>query len=142
MCSPGETEGDNDAVVAVEDEEAEAGAGLLLAGPETLIFARPGDKVEDVEGEEDSEEGDIGGRVFMAWPAAGFFGEDTGDNLSTSCPALDASMAGCPDVDGATLVGSVFFVAPAEVKSASSFLWHFPASDSEDVSELSPADVP
>lgn len=54
-----------------EEEEAEGAAGgtdLLLAGPETLIFARPGDKVEDVEGEEDNAEGDIGGRDFTACP--------------------------------------------------------------------------
>lgn len=57
----------------VEDDEEEAaaavGTDLLLAGPETLILARPGDKVEDVDGEEDNEEGDMGGRVFMACPA-------------------------------------------------------------------------
>lgn len=116
-------EGDEEAVADVEDEEAEVGTDLLLAGPETLIFARPGDKVEDVEGKGDNEEGDMGGRVFMACPAAGFLGEDTGDNLSPSCPPLDASMAGCPDVDGTTLMGSVFFVPTAEVNSASpSFL--------------------
>lgn len=53
----------------VVDEEAAVGTDLLLAGPETLIFARPGDKVEDVDGEEDNEEGDMGGRVFIACPA-------------------------------------------------------------------------
>lgn len=57
----------------VEEEGAEVGTDLLLAGPETLILARPGDKVEDVEGEEDNEEGDMGGRVFIACP--GKFGE-------------------------------------------------------------------
>lgn len=62
-------EGDEEAVADVEDEEAEVGTDLLLAGPETLIFARPGDKVEDVEGKGDNEEGDMGGRVFMACPA-------------------------------------------------------------------------
>lgn len=69
MCSPGETDGDEEVVADVDDEEAAVGTDLLLAGPETLIFARPGDKVEDVEGEEDNEEGDMGGRVFMACPA-------------------------------------------------------------------------
>lgn len=84
--------------MADEEEEEEGAAGgtdLLLAGPETLIFARPGDKVEDVEGEEDNAEGDIGGRDFTACPAAGFFGEDTGDHLSSSSPALDVSFTGC-----------------------------------------------
>lgn len=72
-------DGDEEVVadVDVEEEaaaaaaaEVEAGTDLLLAGPETLILARPGDKVEDVDGEEeDKEEGDMGGRVFMACPA-------------------------------------------------------------------------
>lgn len=57
--------------------------------------------------------------IKLVSPAAGFLGEDTGDNLSPSCPPLDASMAGCPDVDGTTLMGSVFFVPTAEVNSAS-----------------------
>lgn len=73
LCRAGETEGDEE-VVADEEEEEEGAAGgtdLLLAGPETLIFARPGDKVEDVEGEEDNAEGDIGGRDFTACPVRG-----------------------------------------------------------------------
>lgn len=60
----GETEG---------DEEEEEGAGgrtdLLLPGPETLIFARPGDNVEDVEGEDNNAEEDVDGRDFAACPA-------------------------------------------------------------------------
>lgn len=71
MCSPGETDGDEEVVADVDDDEEAAAVGtdLLLAGPETLILARPGDKVEDVDGERDNEEGDMGGRVFMACPA-------------------------------------------------------------------------
>lgn len=41
------------------------GMGLLLAGPETLIFALPGDKVPDV-GEEESEAEDVDGSDFAA----------------------------------------------------------------------------
>lgn len=76
----GETEGDEEAVAEEEheedeDDEEEQGAGawtvLLLAGPETLIFARPGDNDEDVEGEEDNEEADIDGRDFAACPVRG-----------------------------------------------------------------------
>lgn len=40
--------------------------GLLLAGPETLIFALPGDNVIDVEGEEHNEEADVDGSDFAA----------------------------------------------------------------------------
>lgn len=58
----GETEG---------DEEEEEGAGgrtdLLLPGPETLIFARPGVIVEDVEGEDDNAE-EVDRRDFAACP--------------------------------------------------------------------------
>lgn len=53
----------------VEEEEADVGTDLLLPGPETLILARPGDKVDDVDGGDDNEEGDMGGRLFMACPA-------------------------------------------------------------------------
>lgn len=102
----GETEGDEEAVAEAEEEEedndeeeeeeggATAGTDLLLPGPETLIFARPGDNAEDVEGEEDNEEEDIDGRDFAACPAAGLFWEDTGD-FSPSSPALEASFPGC-----------------------------------------------
>lgn len=55
----------------------------------------------------------------LVLPAAGFLGEDTGDNLSPSCPPLDVSIAGCPDVDGTAFKGSVFFKPMAEVNSAS-----------------------
>lgn len=59
----GETEGD--------EEEEEGGGGrtvLLLPGPETLIFARPGDNIEDVEGEDDNAEEDVDRRDFAACP--------------------------------------------------------------------------
>lgn len=72
LCGAGETEGEEDAVAEEEEGEgAGGGTDLLLAGPETLIFARPGDKVEDVEGEGDNEEGDIDGRDFDACPVGG-----------------------------------------------------------------------
>lgn len=79
----GETEGDEEVVAEEEDvedeeeedDEEEEGAGawtvLLLPGPETLIFARPGDNDEDVEGEGDIEEADIDGRDFAACPVRG-----------------------------------------------------------------------
>lgn len=38
------------------DGSADGRTGLLLIGPETLIFARPGDSATDVEGEEDNKE--------------------------------------------------------------------------------------
>lgn len=67
LWGAGETEGDED---NVPQEEAEKGVGggrdLLLAGPETLIFALPGDNVIDVEGEEDNEEADVDGSDFAA----------------------------------------------------------------------------
>lgn len=106
----GETEGEEEAVAEEEEEEEEedeedeedeeGGAGgrtdLLLPGPETLIFARPGDNVEDVEGEEDNEEEDIDGRDFAACPAAGLFvGEEAGDHFSPSSSALETSFTGC-----------------------------------------------
>lgn len=75
----GETEGDEEAVAEEEEEEegeedegAGAGTDLLLPGPETLIFARPGDIVEDVEGEDNNEE-DIDGRDFAACPVRGMY---------------------------------------------------------------------
>lgn len=40
--------------------------GLLLAGPETLIFALPGDSVIDGEGEEFNEDPDVDGSDFAA----------------------------------------------------------------------------
>lgn len=73
----GETEGDEEAVAEEEEEEEEeeegasGGMDLLLPGPDTLIFARPGDNVEDVEGEEDNKEEDVEGRDFAAWPVGG-----------------------------------------------------------------------
>lgn len=70
LCGAGEAEGDEDAV-AEDEEGAVGGTDLLLAGPETLIFARPGDNVEDVEGEGDNEEEDIDGRDFATCPARG-----------------------------------------------------------------------
>lgn len=100
----GETEGDEEVVAEEEEEEEDEeeedeGAGadkdLLLPGPETLIFARPGDNVEDVEGDEDNEEEDIDGRDFAACPATGLFGEEAGDHFSPSSPALIASFTGC-----------------------------------------------
>lgn len=66
LWGAGETEGDEDAVLRVEAEKrVGAGRGLLLAGPETLIFALPGDNVIDV-GEEDNEEADVDGSDFAA----------------------------------------------------------------------------
>lgn len=54
------------------DDEEEEGAGgrtvLLLAGPETLIFARPGDDIEDVEGGDDNAEEEVDRRDFAACP--------------------------------------------------------------------------
>lgn len=95
----GETEGDKEAAAEEEEEEEDKGAGartdLLLPGPETLIFARPGDNVEDVEGEEDNEEEDIDGRDFAACPAGSLFGEEAGDRWSPSSPALEVSFPGC-----------------------------------------------
>lgn len=62
-----ETEGGED---AVPQEEAEKGVGggraLLLAGPERLIFALPGDNVIDVDGDEDIREDDVDGSDFAA----------------------------------------------------------------------------
>lgn len=77
----GETEGDEEAVAEeeeeeeVEEEEEGAGAGkdLLLPGPETLIFARPGDNVEEVEGDEHNEEEDVDGMDFAACPVKGSY---------------------------------------------------------------------
>lgn len=75
LGGPGETEGDEEAVAEdeedeedEEEEEEEPGArtDLLLPGPETLIFARPGDNVEDVEVEEDIDK-----RDFAACPVRG-----------------------------------------------------------------------
>lgn len=56
-----ETEGDEEAAVGEADEEGgeDGRLHLLLPGPETLIFARPGDNAEDVEGEEDVDEMDF-----------------------------------------------------------------------------------
>lgn len=93
LGGPGETEGDEEAVA--EEEEEDEGAGvrmdLLLAGPETLIFARPGDRDVDVEGEDESDE-----RDFAAWPAAGLFSrEEAGDHLSPSSADLETSFPGC-----------------------------------------------
>lgn len=70
LCGAGEVEGEEDAVAEEKEEGEGAGGGtdLLPAGPETLIFARLADKVDDVEGEGDNEEGDIGGRDFDACP--------------------------------------------------------------------------
>lgn len=69
----GETEGEQEAM-AVEDkfsdeeevEGAGAGTALLLPGPETLILARPGDNVDDVEGEEGNGEEESDGRDLVA----------------------------------------------------------------------------
>lgn len=65
----GETDGEEAAVVQ-EEEEEDGGPGgrtdLLLPGPERLILARPGDKVEDVEGEEDNDEEDADRRELAA----------------------------------------------------------------------------
>lgn len=65
----GETDGEEAAVVE-EEEQEDGGPGgrtdLLLPGPETLIFARPGDKVEDVEGEGDNDKEDANRREFAA----------------------------------------------------------------------------
>lgn len=63
----GETDGEEAAVVE-EEEEEDGGPGgrtdLLLPGPETLIFARPGDKVEDVEGDDDNDDEVVERREF------------------------------------------------------------------------------
>lgn len=97
----GAGEGAEEAVAEEDDEEEEeeeegpgAGTDLVLPGPETLIFARPGDKTEDVDGEADNEEEDIDGRDFAACPAAGFLGEEEGDHFSPFSPALAASFPG------------------------------------------------
>lgn len=92
LGGPGDTEGDDGAVAEEEEEEeGEApGMDLLLPGPETLIFARPGDNVEEVEGE-----GEADGRGFEESPEGCLFGEDTGDFFSPSSPALEESFAGC-----------------------------------------------
>lgn len=71
----GAEEGAEEAVAEEEDEEEEeegpgAGTDLLLPGPETLIFARPGDNTEDVDGEDVDGE-DIDGRDFAACPVRG-----------------------------------------------------------------------
>lgn len=84
LVGAGETEGDEEAVAEDEEEDEEEdgegeteeeGAGarttLLLPGPETLIFARPGDNVEDVEGEEEYGEEDTDERDFAACPVKG-----------------------------------------------------------------------
>ena len=71
MGGAGETDGDGEAAAEEEEEGAGSRADLLLPGPETLIFARPGDNVEDVEGEEDSREEDVEGRDFAALPVRG-----------------------------------------------------------------------
>lgn len=67
----GETEGEEDAAAEAEEEEGAGGkVDLLLPGPETLIFARPEEDVEDVEGEEDRDKDteDVDGIDFAAWP--------------------------------------------------------------------------
>lgn len=72
LCGTGDREGDEDIVAG--EEEAKGARGemdLLLAGPETLIFARPGDDVKDVEGEEGNEEDDVDGRDFATCPVKG-----------------------------------------------------------------------
>lgn len=46
------------------DDDGNGGATDLLAGPERLIFALPGE--EDSEGDEEE-----GGRVLAAWPVKG-----------------------------------------------------------------------
>lgn len=65
LGGPGEADGGEEAVTEEED-----GAGgrldLLLEGPETLIFARPGDNEEDVEGEEDDDDEDADERDLTA----------------------------------------------------------------------------
>lgn len=66
LWGAGETDGDEDAVPQEEAEKGVGGGrGLLLAGPETLIFALPGDNVIDVE-EEDNGEADVDGSDFAA----------------------------------------------------------------------------
>jgi len=73
LGGPGEIEGEEEAVA--EEEEEDEGAGglmdLLLEGPETLIFARPGDNDEDVEGEEDNDDEEADERDFVACPEKG-----------------------------------------------------------------------
>lgn len=96
LCGVGDTEGDEEATAEEEEEGAGPGMDLLLPGPETLIFARPGDNAEEVEGEEEEgEEADVDGRDFAACPAAGLFGEDAGDLFSPSSPGLKQSFPGC-----------------------------------------------
>lgn len=132
-----ETEGDEEAVAEDEDKEDEEdeeehegekekaeGAGartdLLLLGPETLIFARPGDNIVDVEGEEEYEEEDTDEMDFAACPAAGLVGEEAGDHFTPSSPALKASFPGCCDdsIDDIPLMGSVFLATAAVVDAA------------------------
>lgn len=94
----GDTEGEGE-VVADEDAEDVGPGGrtdLLLPGPETLIFARPGDKVEDVEGEADDKEVDIDGRAFAACPETALFGEEgTEVHFCTLSSTLDSSLVIC-----------------------------------------------
>lgn len=94
----GDADGEGEAVVDedVEDEGAGGRTDLLLPGPETLIFARPGDKVEDVEGKAVNEEKDVDERDFAACPAAGLLGEEEAEEHF--CPlssTLDSSFLGC-----------------------------------------------
>lgn len=73
-----ETEDDEEAVAEDEnkdDEDVEGRADLLLQGPETLIFARTGDNVSDVEGDED-----VDGNDFVAVP--GRRGKNNTENCS------------------------------------------------------------
>lgn len=66
LWGAGDAEGDGDAVPQEEvGKGIGGGMGLLLAGPETLIFALPGDNVIDV-GEEGNEEADVDGSDFAA----------------------------------------------------------------------------
>lgn len=124
----GETDGEEEAVAEEDDEDEGAGGrtDLLLPGPETLIFARPGDNVEDVEGEEDNDEGDVDGIDFAACPAAGLCGEEeAGERLSPSSPALEPSFPdGCDDdSDDVPPIGSVVLAAADVVEAAlSSFI--------------------
>lgn len=65
----GETDGEQEGMVKEEEDDKGAGerTDLLLPGPDTLILARPGDNVENVEGEEDKDD-ECDGRDFAVCP--------------------------------------------------------------------------
>lgn len=96
-----------------EDEGADGRTDLLLLGPETVIFARPGD--EDVDGDEAVDEMDL-----AACPPGGRCGgEEAGDHFSLSSLALLLSFPGCWDTCIPPME-SVFFTETTVVEVLSS----------------------